>query len=81
MRHLLQLLALAAVLGGAWLLYAGYQRSNSLAGKTDAGLAQMASGIDGSTRIPTHRWMYAGGTALIVGGAWWLLRGQKSVRG
>jgi hypothetical protein len=71
------LLAIAALIGGIWLLYAGYGRGVSLAGKTETGIGYVKTGWDGRARVPTHRWMYAGGLALIVGGAWWLLHGHK----
>ena len=69
------LIALAALVGGLWLLYAGYGRSLSLAGKTEVGLSYVQTGFDGKARVPTHRWMYAGGLALIVGSTWWIVRG------
>ena len=77
MNRLLHLLvALAAFLGGVWLLYAGYGRGVSLAGRTETGVAQLKTGFDGKTRIPTHHWQYAGGIALVIGSAWWLFKGR-----
>jgi hypothetical protein len=70
------LLALAAFVGGLWLFYAGYGRSLSLAGKTEVGLSYMQTGFDGKARVPTHRWMYAGGLALLIGSTWWMLKGH-----
>ncbi len=83
-RFLQLLLALAALFGGMWLLYAGYGRGLSLAGKTETGLGYMKTGLDGRTRVPTHRWYYAGGLALIIGSTWWLVKGgnaKKKKRG
>ena len=76
MNRLLQLLlALAALFTGLWLLYAGYGRGVSLAGKTETGFAQLRTGVDGQTRVPTHHQFYAGGLALIIGSTWWLVKG------
>ena len=72
------LIALAAFVGGLWLFYAGYGRSLSLAGKAEIGLSYMQTGFDGKARVPTHRWMYAGGLALIVGSTWWMLKGRPT---
>ena len=78
MKRLLHLsLALVAFLGGLWLLYAGYGRSLSLAGKAEIGMSYMKTGFDGKARVPTHRWMYAGGLVLIIGSSWWMLHGHK----
>ena len=74
------LLALAAFVGGLWLLYAGYGRSLSLAGKTEVGLSYMQTGFDGRARVPTHRWMYLGGFALLIGSTWWMLHGHKPAK-
>lgn len=70
-------IALAAFVGGLWLLYAGYGRGLSLAGKTEIGMSYMKTGFDGKARVPTHRWMYAGGLALILGSTWWMMHGHK----
>lgn len=79
MRRFLHLLiALAAFVGGLWCFYAGYGRGLSLAGKTETGLGYVKTGFDGKTRVPTHRWYYAAGLALLVGSGWWLLHGHKA---
>lgn len=81
MNRLLQLLlALAAFFGGLWLLYAGYGRGVSLAGKTETGFVHLKTGLDGKTRIPTHHLQYAGGLALLIGSTWWLVKGGKKGR-
>ena len=78
MHRLFQLLiALAAFVGGLWLFYAGYGRSLSLADKTEVGLSYMQTGFDGKARVPTHRWMYAGGLALLIGSTWWMVKGHS----
>jgi hypothetical protein len=81
MSRLFQLLfALAALFAGFWLLYAGYGRGVSLAGKTQTGFLQLKTGLDGKTRLPRHHLQYAGGLALIIGSTWWLMKGAKSKR-
>ena len=80
-RFLQLLLSLAAFVGGLWLFYAGYGRGLSLAGKSETGLGYMKTGFDGKTRIPTHRWMYAGGLVLVLGSTWWLVRGGVMTKG
>ena len=79
-RFLQLLLALTAFVGGLWLLYAGYERGMSLAGKTETGLTYLKTGIDGKTRVLTHHGYYAGGLALIVGSTWWLFHGHQPRR-
>lgn len=80
-RFLQLLIALIALLAGLWLLYAGYGRGVSLAGKTSTGLAQLKTGLDGKTRVPTHHQFYAGGLALIIGSTWWLVKGGGHPKG
>ena len=50
-RFLQLLLALAALFAGLGLLYAGYGRGVSLAGKTSTGFSQLKTGLDGKTRV------------------------------
>jgi hypothetical protein len=76
-RFLQLLLAHAAFIGGLWLFYAGYGRGVSLAGKTETGLGYVKTGVDGKTRIPVHRWYYAGGLVLLIGSTWWLVKGGR----
>jgi hypothetical protein len=77
MPRLLQLLiALAALGAGLWLLYGGYEREVSLAGKTEMGMVYLKTGIDGKTRVLTHHWHYGGGALLIIGSVWWLVKGS-----
>jgi hypothetical protein len=77
-RFLHLLIALAAFVGGLWLLYAGYGRGLSLAGKAETGLSYVETGFDGKARVPTHRWMYAGGLALLFGSTWWMAKGHHA---
>jgi hypothetical protein len=80
-RFLQLLLVLAAFMAGIWFLYAGYGRGVSLAGKTTTGFAQLKTGLDGKTRIPTHHLMYAAGFTLILGSTWWLVKGGDRPKG
>jgi hypothetical protein len=79
-RFLQLLVALGAFAGGLWLVYGGYARGVSLAGKTETGLTYLKTGIDGKTRVLTHHAYYAGGLVLIVGSTWWLFHGHKPKR-
>jgi threonine/homoserine/homoserine lactone efflux protein len=66
MRKLLSLLALAA---GAWLVYLGYQRQQSLAGKAENEFSRLGQRIDGGEHTPTHTKYYLAGAVLALGGA------------
>lgn len=74
-RFLQLLLALAGLGLGLWLLYGGYGREVSLAGKTETGLTYLKTGIDGKTRVMTHHWHYGAGLLLIIGSIWWMAKG------
>lgn len=73
-RFLQLLLALAALGAGLWLIYGGYEREVSLAGKTETGLTYLKTGLDGKTRVLTHHWHYGAGLLLIVGSLWWMVK-------
>lgn len=75
-RFLQLLLALAALGAGLWLLYGGYEREVSLAGRTETGLTYLKTGLDGKTRVLTHHWHYGAGLLLCIGGSWWLTKGS-----
>jgi hypothetical protein len=64
-----KILSLILILLGGWLVYVGYNRGESLAGKTKSGIAELKNEIDGKMRVPDHVWYYVGGGALIVAGA------------
>jgi hypothetical protein len=66
MVKLASLLALAA---GIALFYVGYERDQSLAGRTDKALSSLGQSIDGTPRATTQMRYYAGGVALVVAGA------------
>jgi hypothetical protein len=74
------LIALAALAGGLWFFYAGYEREVSLAGKTETGLTYLKTGVDGKTRVLTHHWRYGAGLILVIGSTWWLLKGGRRSR-
>jgi hypothetical protein len=74
------LLALAAFGAGLWCFYAGYGREVSLAGKTETGFTYLKTGIDGKTRVLTHHWYYGAGFILVMGSAWWMLKGGSPKR-
>jgi hypothetical protein len=62
-------LCLVAILGGGWLLYLGYERQQSLAGKADSSLAKLGQSIDGADHMPTHAKYFIAGAVLLAGGA------------
>lgn len=66
MRKLLSALALAA---GIWIIYMGYVRQHSLAGKADGTLSSLGQKIDGGDHTPAHVKYYAAGAVLAVAGA------------
>jgi hypothetical protein len=63
-----KLLSLAALIAGIWLLYLGYERQLSLAGKADRTMSRLGTAIDGGDHTPTHIKYYIAGTALTIGG-------------
>jgi len=66
MQKLLSVLAIAA---GLALVYAGYVRQNSLAGRTDASLSRLGERLDGAQHAPTHVKYYAAGALLLAAGS------------
>jgi len=69
MRKFLSLLALAA---GIWLIYLGYERQLSLAGKADRTFSRLGAAIDGADHTPTHTKYYIAGSVLAVAGVFGL---------
>lgn len=67
MKKIVVVLLIAA---GGWLFYAGYQRGDSLAGRTKSTFAELKNDIDGKNRVPDHVKFYAGGAVLLAAGAW-----------
>jgi hypothetical protein len=69
MSRFLSVLALA---GGIWLIYLGYERQLSLAGRADRTLSRLGTAIDGGDHTPTHVRYYIAGAVLAVGGVFGL---------
>jgi hypothetical protein len=63
-----KLIALAAVAAGICLLYLGYQRQESFAGKADKTFTTIGNKFDGGPRVTTEAEYYAAGAVLTVGG-------------
>jgi hypothetical protein len=69
-----KILGIVLILGGGWLVYTGYNRAESIAGKTAAGLVDLKNEIDGKARVADHVWYYAGGAVLIIAGGAMVMR-------
>jgi hypothetical protein len=67
-----KILSLAALVLGAWLLYLGYERQQSIAGKAENTMASIGQKIDGGDHTTTYVKYYVAGAALVVGGAFGL---------
>jgi hypothetical protein len=65
-------LSFAALVVGLWLIYLGYERQLSLAGKTDRAFSRLGTAIDGGDHTPTHMKYYIAGTVLAIGGVFGL---------
>lgn len=62
------LLSVLAVMAGLWLLYLGYERQISLAGKVDRTFSRLGTAIDGGDHTPTHTKYYVAGAVLLACG-------------
>jgi Protein of unknown function (DUF3185) len=62
-------LSLAAMVCGVWLVYLGYERQLSLAGKADRTLSRLGTAIDGGDHTPTHTKYFIAGAVLFAAGA------------
>ncbi len=69
-----KIVAVLLIAAGGWLLYAGYQRGDSLAGRTKSTFTELKNDIDGKSRIPGHVKFYLGGAVLLAAGAWLAIR-------
>ena len=67
-----KLFSIAALVLGIWLIYLGYERQQSLAGKTEDSLSKISQKVDGGDYMTTQVKYYAFGTVLVVGGAFGL---------
>ncbi|HEY4989961.1 MAG TPA: DUF3185 family protein [Opitutaceae bacterium] len=66
------LISISALIAGLCLIYMGYERQQSLAGKADTSLSHLGQKIDGGDHTPTHLKYYIAGSLLAVGGAFGL---------
>jgi hypothetical protein len=64
-----KILSLMAIIAGAWLVYSGYERQHSLAGKADDSLSRLGQKIDGQGYATAHVKYYVAGLVLLAGGA------------
>jgi hypothetical protein len=71
------LIALLLICAGVWLFHTGWLRRDSLKGKTQSALADVARRFDGETRVPEHRWYMIAGGVSVLAGIGVLYAGQK----
>jgi hypothetical protein len=62
------LIAFAALAAGVYLIYLGYQRQESFAGKADKTFTTIGNKFDGGPRVTTEAEYYAAGAVLTIGG-------------
>ena len=60
--------AFAALAAGVYLIYLGYQRQESFAGKADKTFTTIGNKFDGGPRVTTEAEYYAAGAVLTIGG-------------
>lgn len=65
-------LSVLALAGGMWLIYLGYERQLSLAGRADRTFSRLGAAIDGADHTPTHTKYYIAGSVLAVAGVFGL---------
>jgi len=68
------LLGIILIVAGAYLCFVGNQRRESLVGGLQSASVKVANRIDGAGRVADSTWYYVSGGALIVVGAFSLLR-------
>ena len=62
------LIALLLIGSGVWLFHTGWLRRDSIKGRTQSALVDVARRFDGETRVPEHSWyMIAGGVSVLAG--------------
>ena len=64
-----KLLSLVALVAGIWLVYMGYERGESIAGKASDSISKLGQKIDGGDHMTTQTKYYLAGTVLLLGGA------------
>lgn len=62
------IIALVLIAIGGWLIYSGYQLQQSASGSWNKLSNQVASSVDGKTRVTNHTWYYIGGGVLVLAG-------------
>jgi hypothetical protein len=65
-------LSVLALAGGIWLIYLGYERQISIAGRADRTFSRLGTAIDGGDHTPTHTKYYIGGSLLVLVGVFGL---------
>jgi hypothetical protein len=63
-----KIIGLVLIVAGAFLIYKGINRQDSLAGKADSAGTSIANSVDGGTRTPTHTVWIVGGAVVAVAG-------------
>jgi len=74
MKYLVAALLIAA---GAYLIYCGHRRADSVAGVVEKTRKDIADAFDGRIRHPNYIVYYTGGGVLIAAGAWVAVRKAK----
>jgi hypothetical protein len=64
-----KVLSVAALAGGLWLLYLGYERQESIAGSAENTVARLGQKVDGNTHLTESNEYYVAGAILAVAGA------------
>ena len=72
------LVAAVLITAGAFLIYCGHRRADSIAGIAEKAGKDVADVFDGRIRHPNYVVYYVGGGALVVVGALVALRGRKA---
>lgn len=68
LRRMRKLTAFVALAIGVYLIYMGYQRQESFAGKADKTFTSIGDKFDGGPRVTTQTEYYAAGAVLTIGG-------------
>ena len=67
-----KVISIVALAAGIWLVYLGYERQQSVAGKAADSLSKIGQKLDGGDHMTTQTKYYVIGTVLVVGGAFGL---------
>ncbi len=67
-----KLFSLAALVAGLWLIYLGYERQESLAGKAADSISKIGQKIDGADHVTTQTKYYVAGGFLLACGVFGL---------